>query len=229
MEPNESSFERRFGGPANTFVRWGLIHFGFWFAVLGLYCWRITKLAANGMEEPEFSIVWEVSVGVVATGLVVSYAASAITFLRSVFRVRKFLSVEGGLTFQSWATTLFAFVIPIVNFFAPWNRLDRIRETLKHRVETGEFTIVRPSNNQLRGIGIAWGLSSMLVLDVEPQQLIAHILLFTAYCLLVALQFWMFMTAARWLSTLLLDFDRVRETGQLSNLTPPSASPPAVP
>ncbi|MBA4227801.1 MAG: hypothetical protein C0456_14330 [Hyphomonas sp.] len=229
MKPNESSFDRCFGHRANTFVRCGLIHFGFWLAILGLYCWRIIQLAANGRDELEFSNVWELSVGIVASGLIASYAASAITFLRSVFRVRKFLSVEGGLTFQSWAITLFAFVMPIVNFFAPWNRLDRIRETLEHRVDTGEFSIVRPANNQLRGIGIAWGLSSMLVLNIEPQKLIVHILLFIAYCLLVALQFWMFMTAARWLSTLLLDFDRVRETGQLSNLTPPSASQPGVP
>lgn len=212
----ENTFQSAFGNGARNFAQWGVALFAFWFASLAVYGWELADLLRDGVISANARPIQDTLSSAFAIGLMVTSIASAFEFLRRVYRVRKFLVERGGLQFAGWLETLITFVIPIANFFVPWNRLDTIRETLRSHRDTGAFVVASQPEPKLRNVGIVSGIASLVTIRGHMEDLTWMTMVFVSNIVLVGLSLWTFNMATRWLSELQTDFEAVAGAWQHS-------------
>ena len=222
----EKSFNSAFQNGAGTFARLGIAHFVVISVYFVAYIWDLPAAVRNTTDTDSVRALQNDAVtAILAVGIVGLFLVSAVEFLRRVFRVRKYLAGVGGLRFANWYETLFAFAVPIANFFVPWNRLDVIRATLRTRRRTGVFVVATDPEKKLRTLGILWGCSSLFSASAKTADPVWMSVVLVLQVTLVALSLWMFTIAVRWLSELQEDFEEELASPRNARLPEEEARP----
>ncbi|MCC6786685.1 MAG: hypothetical protein IT547_02510 [Hyphomonadaceae bacterium] len=209
----EKTFGSAFGNAAMSFAVLGTVSFVMFLASLGLSGWGLVQVLLEGAVSRETRLIQQTVMPPLAICAVIAFSSSAFVFLSRVYRVRKFLTDKGVGKFSGWLETLIAFGIPVANFFVPWNRLDVIRETLRNYRETGSNKIALDAKKKLRGVGIAWGITSLISVRGQIEEGAWMSVALAVDFGLFALSLWTFVIATRWLSELETDIQAVVERG----------------
>ena len=202
-------FSDAFSNSAKYFARWGIAQFVFYFGAQAMSAFYFFQVLIHGssrvLELPAWYFPTLLVLGIC---LLITVIGSAIAFLIPVYRVRKFLQETGRVRFKDWLVTVICFGLPIVSFFLPWNRINVIEGTLRTYRETGTFEHTIPERNRLRLVGIIWGIGSVsgsFSLGTSEVTTVGIAVILDLLGLILLL--WGFITATRWLTELLDDFD----------------------
>lgn len=203
------AFRDAFSNRAKYFVRWGIAEFVFYFGVQAMSVFLFVQVVIHGSTRAVALPFWYTP-ALVALGIAagIAFVGSAFTFLIQVYRVRKYLQDVGGLVFKNWFLTVICFGLPIVNFFLPWNRINVIEGSLQTYRRTGTFEHTIPDTNKLRRVGIIWGVASFMSFRIYTGSEVINLGIVVLLDIVeMLLLLWAFITATRWLTELVDDFD----------------------
>ena len=204
----KKTFRSAFQNGVNAFVFSGVAYFVFVLLSLALGAWSVIESLLEG-EASRLVLSLQNTLSLPLTILsLFAFLLSSFVFLQRVYVVRSFLIQRGVGQFPNWPQTIVSFGVPVLNFFVPRNRLDVVRETLRQYRETRRLDVVQKPEKRLRGVGIAWGILSLVSVGGPWTMLVLPV----SFALLV-LSFWTFVVATAWLAELERDFRALKNDG----------------